>query len=166
MMHLDYLVVLLTYDKLKITLLYQHQLLPASVLFTITCIIRRLLFLLTFNIDNMISSFFKPKPKRDRANNSTTTNTDKNYDGSKNNNNENKRLKTNHNKKNQSDETSKLISYLDDPTTTTNHSPNSQSWKGALDKHLSSSSFGRLASFVESERYVVYLVACFFEDDT
>ena len=164
-MHLDHLVVL-THDKLKITLLYQHQLLPASVLFTITGIIRRLLFLLIFNIDNMISSFFKPKPKRDRANNSTTTNTDKNYDGSKNNNNENKRLKTNHNKKNQSDETSKLISYLDDPTTTTNHSPNSQSWKGALDKHLSSSSFGRLASFVESERYVVYLVVCFFEDDT
>jgi hypothetical protein len=112
----------------------------------------------------MISSFFKPK--RDRANNSTTASTDKNNDGSKKNNNENKKQKTNHNKNNQSDETSKLISYLDDPTTATNHSPTSQSWKGALDKHLSSPSFGRLASFVESERYVVYLVACLFKDDT
>jgi len=90
----------------------------------------------------MITSFFKPK--RDRAS------VDYNDNGiNKKNNTENKKQKSSHCKINKSKETSTLITHLDDST---NHSPNSISWKISLDKHFSSPSFGRLASFVESER--------------
>lgn len=91
----------------------------------------------------MISSFFKPK--RNRAADKDST------DGEKNKDIENKKQKTNnHVQKNKSLEISTMISHLNDPDT--DHSPDSPSWRVALDKHFSSPSFGRLACFVESER--------------
>jgi len=82
----------------------------------------------------MITSFFKPK--RDRADN--------------NNSNESKKQKTSHSKNScKSVEVSNLISSLKNSD---HNSPNAVSWKAALDKHLSSAAFRRLASFVDSER--------------
>lgn len=87
----------------------------------------------------MITSFFKPK--RDLADNNGN---------SANDNNDSKKQKTNHCKNNsKSIEVSRLISNLEDSAPS---SPNSISWKAALDKHLSSAAFRRHASFVESER--------------
>ena len=89
----------------------------------------------------MITSFFKPK--RDRADN--------------NNSNESKKQKTSHSKNScKSVEVSNLISSLKNSD---HNSPNAVSWKAALDKHLSSAAFRRLASFVDSERYALYYVS-------
>mmetsp|Transcript_38726 Transcript_38726/g.39103 ORF Transcript_38726/g.39103 Transcript_38726/m.39103 type:complete len:308 (-) Transcript_38726:2002-2925(-) len=93
----------------------------------------------------MITSFFKPK--RDRAS------ADGNDIGiNKKNDTKNKKQKSSHCKTNKSKEISRLITHLNDS------SPNFISWKVSLDKHFSSPSFGRLASFVESERgkYTIY----------
>ena len=105
-------------------------------------------------INIMITSYFKPKRERDNNANSTD---DSNEVRNENTNIETKKHKTSHFKNEKSNETSRLLSNLKGST---NHSPTSVSWKTALDKHFSSLSFGRLAAFVERERYVVYHVAC------
>ena len=96
---------------------------------------------------NMITSFFKPK--RDRAAAADKENTTAKEGAG-----QNKKLKTTTNlvkqpKQDDTPEASALISYLHDESSSAEAS---STWKSALDKHFSSSSFRRLASFVETER--------------
>ena len=83
----------------------------------------------------MITSFFKPK--RDRASGKENAETTQQQP---------KKLKTE--TKEKSTEAAALVSYLDDDS----NDASAETWKSALDKHFSSSSFKRLSSFVEAER--------------
>jgi len=82
----------------------------------------------------MITSFFKPK--RDRASGKENAETTQKP----------KKVKTE--TKEESTEAAGLVSYLDDDS----NDASEETWKSALDKHFSSSSFKRLSSFVEAER--------------
>ena len=98
----------------------------------------------------MITSFFKPK--RDRASAAGKENDGKEVSG------QNKKQKKEPPKAakkivQDSPEAKALISYLNDTSSTDSSTP---TWQSALDKHFSSSSFKRLASFVDKERYVFF----------
>mmetsp|Transcript_573 Transcript_573/g.1334 ORF Transcript_573/g.1334 Transcript_573/m.1334 type:complete len:308 (-) Transcript_573:37-960(-) len=91
----------------------------------------------------MISSFFKPKRARGSAKENDSDGQETKI--------ENKRQKITRGKNTVSPETSMLISHLNDIPSDDLPS-SSPCWRTALDKHFSSPSFGRLASFVDTER--------------
>mmetsp|Transcript_19034 Transcript_19034/g.39103 ORF Transcript_19034/g.39103 Transcript_19034/m.39103 type:complete len:322 (-) Transcript_19034:71-1036(-) len=104
----------------------------------------------------MITSFFKPKRDRKESGSSRVNDNNKHNDGKengKNDNTENKKRKTTHDttKSQYSPETLALVSHLKDPSSDQS-SGAVVSWKTALDKHFSTPSFRRLASFVDTER--------------
>ena len=112
----------------------------------------------------MITSFFKPKRDRKESGSSRVNDNNKHNDGKengKNDNTENKKRKTTHDttKSQYSPETLALVSHLKDPSSDQS-SGAVVSWKTALDKHFSTPSFRRLASFVDTERYVALGVGC------
>ena len=94
----------------------------------------------------MITSFFKPK--RERASTAGKENDGKEVSG------QNKKQKKESPKlvkksTQDSPEAIALMAYLNDMSSNDSSAP---TWQSALDKHFSSSSFKRLASFVETER--------------
>ena len=114
----------------------------------------------------MITSFFKPKRGRAAATTAGKENTGKDEIQQQ----QQQQQQQQHQNKKQKKETPQdvpettksLISYLndngtsDDSSTETTTATTLPTWKSALDKHFSSPSFRRLASFVDAERYVFF----------